>query len=83
MKTIIFMQARGFDVKINSVATSINILELPYLTELLNLNKVKVHQISPFLYSNGRFDKTLLSLDKPWVGSSNQEVINIKEWLKC
>lgn len=31
----------------------------------------------------GRFDKTLLSLDKPWVGSSNQEVINIKEWLKC
>ncbi len=59
VKTIIFMQERGFDVKINSVATSINILELPYLTKLLNLNKVKVHQISPFLYSNGRFDKTL------------------------
>ena len=31
---------------------------------------------------DGRFHKELASPDKPWVGSSNQRVINVKESIK-
>ena len=32
------------------------------------------------VFCDGRFMEHLLNVNKPWVGSSNQKVINIKDW---